>query len=170
MRLRERARQAVDEERRRRASALHAAQQRLGTQARREMQTRRSEMVQHAWPALITAMQSRWSAQASRSDWCEMLLSEAAQFLPAESWLIEHPPTWRDADTRRLTKSLRDRRLPEAKFRAASDICAGLRIRHGGVCLDGTIDGLLSRRREVQARLIAAWLRRKRAAEDRPHG
>jgi len=40
---------------------------------------------------------------------------------------------------------------------AASDITCGLRISADTACLDGTIDGLLGTRHDVEALLLAAW-------------
>lgn len=168
--LRERVHQAVEEERKRRETALHETRHRIQTAERRDRQARYDELLQRAWPKLLAELERRWSDAASRRAWCDMLLHEAAQYLPAESWRIEHPELWSDEDTRWLTHAVRDRGLAPPSLHADPEGRMGLKIRHGTACLDGTLDGLLARRVSVQASLLGAWERELLKASRHPHG
>jgi hypothetical protein len=158
---RARVHEAVTEERRRRESAVLEARQRLDTEARRQVQRRYRHLLGEAWPELTRELAARWAQPEARAEWCELLLEEAGDTLGGDGWIIEHPHpktgAWSRDDERRLEKALAARNLPAARFRADAEVDAGLRIRRGGACLDGTIAGLLARRTAVEGRLIAHW-------------
>ncbi|MDH5501500.1 MAG: hypothetical protein OEY72_10420, partial [Gammaproteobacteria bacterium] len=100
--LRERVHQAVVEERRRREMALLEARHRIQTAERRKKQAQYSELLQRAWPRLVAEIERRWSDAESRAEWCDMLLAEAVQSLPASSWEIVHGSCWTGDDSARL--------------------------------------------------------------------
>lgn len=157
--LRERVHEAVLEERKRRETALLEARNRLQTAERRKRQLYYDELLQRAWPQLLAELQRRWSDPRCRSEWCEMLLAEAAQVLPTSAWRIEHPTSWSAADSRWLLQRIEARELPPPALQADPGIAAGLKVLCGTACLDGSIRGLLVRTDFVQARLLAAWER-----------
>ncbi|MBT8082640.1 MAG: hypothetical protein KJP08_01150 [Gammaproteobacteria bacterium] len=158
---RARVHEAVTEERRRRESALLEARQRLDTDARRQVQRRYLHLLDQAWPGLNRELAARWAEPEARAEWCELLLEEAGHTLGGDGWIVEHPHpetgAWSRDDERRLEIALAARNLPTVEFRADAGFDAGLRIRRGGACLDGTIAGLLARRTAVEGRLIAHW-------------
>lgn len=158
-RLRERGRQAVDEERKRRDATLKLARHRIRTAESRKVQALYVDLLRQAWPALVTELERRWSSAASRRAWCEKLLDEAEATLGSDAWTIEHPDAWSAADARWLTRATKDRGVPPPSYRADPQCNAGLRIRSGTACLDGTIAGLLTRRSRIESRLLAAWER-----------
>lgn len=167
-RLRDRVRLAVGEERKRRAVALHQARQRFQTANRRKIQAQYKEMLRRAWPLLVSVLESRWANSASRRQWCDLLLHEACSAMSPENWVIEHPPAWDAGDAGRLTGLLGERGVPEPDYRVDETIRGGLRIRHAGACLDGTIEGLLSKRIDVEAHLLAVWERESTPATESP--
>ena len=153
--------EAVLEERRRRESAVIEARQRLDTEARRQRQGRYQRLIDLAWPLLERELAARWARPASRAEWCELVVDEAAHLLGKEDWLVEHPQpesgAWSVDDRDRLEKLLAVRNIRLADFRPDAALTAGLRVRRKGACLDGTTDGLLARREAVIARLLAHW-------------
>ncbi|MBT8087638.1 MAG: hypothetical protein KJO46_06355 [Gammaproteobacteria bacterium] len=153
--------EAVTEERRRRESALLEARQRLDTEARRQVQRRYRDLLGEAWPGINRELAARWAEPEARAEWCELLLDEAGDALGGDGWIVEHPDSgtgaWSRDDKRRFEQALAARDMPAVEFKADNGIDAGLRIRRGGACLDGTIAGLLSRRSAVEGRLIANW-------------
>lgn len=156
-RQRDRLRMAVREERKRRETALHQARQRIQTAGRQQIQARYDELLQRAWPLLVSALENRWSRTVDRHQWCDLLAHEAFSAMLAGTWSIEHPLDWRDDDTDRLTQLLGERGVTELSYRADPAIRAGLRIHCDGACLDGTTKGLLSKNTEVEALLLAVW-------------
>ena len=152
---------AVLEERRRRESAIIECRQRLETEARRQRQGRYQRLIDLAWPLLERELAARWARAASRADWCELVIDEAAHLLGKEDWLVEHPHpdtgAWSVDDRDRLEALLAARNIPPASFQADAALTAGLRVRRHGACLDGTTGGLLARRAAVIARLLAHW-------------
>ena len=158
---RTRVHEAVLEERRRRASAIVEAKQRLDTDARRQLQMRYQELVELAWPLLNRELAARWAEPTSRAEWCALLIEDAVRLLGTDDWVVEHPDpataTWSRGDREQLGEALAARGVRKCRFRAAQGFEAGLRIRRGGACLDGTIDALLARRNAVAGRLLARW-------------
>jgi len=157
--LRERQRQAVREERRQRALELHTARSRAETLKRRRAFARHETVLQSAWPLLIDALKDRWSNAEQRLAWCNMIVSEAAATLTGPDWVIEHPPDWTREDRDAVVQRLQQLGIAAPKFIACEKISNGLRITAGPACLDGTADGLLGMRRDIEALLLAAWER-----------
>jgi len=155
--LHERRLQAVREERRRRQHELQTARSRVETLKRRRAFARHEEVLQSSWPLLIDALQTRWSNPDERLAWCNMIVSEAAATLTGSDWIVEHPQDWTAADRDALVQRLQAFEVAVPEFVACDDIAAGLRIRTGTACLDGTTDGLLGARNDVEALLLAAW-------------
>ncbi len=156
-RLGERQRQAVREERQRREHELLIAQSRIETHARRRAFARHEQFLEAAWPLMIDSMTKRWSDAGQRRAWCNMIVAEAADCLMGTDWVVEHPKKWTKADSDAVERHMRELALPAAKFVRSNDITTGLRIRVGTACLDGTTDGLLGDRGDVEALLLAAW-------------
>ena len=152
---------AVLEERRRRESAILESRQRLETEARRMRQGRYQRLIDVAWPLLDRELAARWARPASRAEWCEMVVDEAAHLLGKDHWVVEHPHAetgaWSAGDRERLEELLATRDIRPADFQPDSTLAAGLRVRRHGACLDGTTGGLLARREAVIARLLAHW-------------
>lgn len=161
-RMRERVHRAVTEERQRRETAVLESRHRIETASRRRVQAHYRDFLQDAMPLLQAALEQRWRDTETRRSWCEMLLGEAADRLPAERWSIEHPDDWSGGDTRWLAEAFAARDLPRPELVADADIVAGLRVRLGPACLDATLDGLLANRDAAEARLLAAWERQLR--------
>ncbi|NNL64007.1 MAG: hypothetical protein HKO69_09370 [Woeseiaceae bacterium] len=158
---RSRMHEAVLEERRRRESAIVAARHRLDTEARRQLQGRYQKLIDLAWPLLNRELAARWARPGSRAEWCELLVDEAVHLLGKDNWLVAQPDpatdAWSRDDQQRLEELLAARDIPPPEFQPDATLDAGLRIRRGGACLDGTIGGLLARRAAVTGRLLAHW-------------
>ncbi len=158
-RMRVRVHRAVTEERRRRETALRESRHRIETASRRRVQEHYRKFLQDAAPLLRAELEQRWRDAETRRSWCEMLLGEAADRLPADRWTIEHPGDWSGDDAQWLEQAFAARELPQPAFVEDEDIAAGLRVRLGPACLDATLDGLLANRPAVEARLLATWER-----------
>lgn len=163
-RLCKRQRRAVAEERERRRHELHVAASRLETRARERAYAHYRRVLEAAWPRLVVALEDRWSNAEYRRTWYDMIVAEGADTLGVATWLVEHPESWADDERAMVTVQVMGRGLPEPVFRADAGIRAGLRIRSGMACLDGTSIGLLSARREVEALLLAMWERQRSGA------
>lgn len=156
-RLRKRQHQAIREERHRREHELLTAKSRIETAKRRRAFARHEMVLQSAWPLLLEALARRWSDTKHRRAWCRMILTEAASTLMDSDWLVEHPQGWPEQERDEFAKRMRELGLAAPRFAAATDIKSGLRIRTDTACLDGTTDGLLSARGDIEALLLAAW-------------
>lgn len=166
-RMRERVHRAVSEERQRRETALLESRHRNETAGRRRVQEDYRNFLLDATPLLRAALEQRWRAEETRRSWCEMLLGEAADRLPADRWTVEHPGDWSGSDTQWLEQAFVARELPRPEFAEDTDIAAGLRVRLGTACLDATLDGLMASRHAVEAHLLAAWERQLRRQGER---
>jgi hypothetical protein len=158
-RMRERMHRAVAEERQRRETALLDARHRIETAARSRLQQHYREFLREALPLLEDTLENRWRDTEARHAWCEMVIGEAADVLPAAAWTVEHPDSWLDDDTQWLQQAFAARGLPKPVLRQDEGIAAGLRVRLGAACLDATLGGLSAKLHAVEARLLAAWER-----------
>jgi hypothetical protein len=159
--------QAVQEERNRFALSLRKAEAQLETEARRRDQAYRMHLLAEGWGLLQDALRHRWAQPAARRLWCAAVVEQALERLLAGRWQIEHPAGWDPAELGDLARALGERAGGAPAFHARDDIQAGLRIRAGGACLDGTIRGLLVDRSDIEGRLLAEF---DRAAETEPRG
>ena len=156
-RMRQRLHRAVDEERRHRADALLRARQRIDSNQRRNLLACYREYLREVWPLLVAELEQRWSDDEGRRLWCEMAIREACMSLPHEVWIVELPGTWPASDNAWLMSAFSGHELPEPELRIGNGLPPGVRIRCGDACLDATLDGLLDRRTEIEARLLAGW-------------
>ena len=153
---RARMRAAIEEQRKLMEETLAATRARLATRARQQQQQLDKEQLNAAWSRLRDALLERWQDAACRQRWILGLVEEALAYLPAEPWTIEHP---RDFDPTELSSM--NERITEhcggehPDFAIADDLQAGLRIRAGGACVDGTLPGLFVDRNRVEAELLA---------------
>ena len=164
--LLERRRQAVNEERQRRAHELLIAKSRIETLERRRAFAQHEKVLQAAWPLLLEILEKRWSDDKQRRAWCDMIVSEASGTLMGSDWTVEHPGTLPKEDRDAIARRLQQLEGTSARFVACDDITSGLRIRVDSACVDGTTEGLLSDREGVEALLLAAW----EQADGRNHG
>ncbi len=165
-RMKLRLHQAVDEERRHRGDALLEARHRIETARRQCVLAGYRTFLEGAWPLLIAELERRWSDCEARRLWCEMSIREAGASLPAEKWIVELPGSWPAQENEWLLKAFAGHGLSKPRLRIRQPLSAGIRIRCGDTCLDATIDGLLDRRTEIEARLLAAWERQLVTAKE----
>jgi len=152
-----RGRQAVVEERQRRAAALQQARNRVQAEGDRRRQQLYAAILREGWPMLVRELQQRWSAASGRRPWCRKLLDEAVAALPQGGWSVEYPDDLSADDLRWLTGEFRALGIEDAAFRREPGCAAGLRIRRDTACLDGTIDGLLRQHECIEGQLLSAW-------------
>lgn len=157
--LRERAQQAVEQERRRRALALRQAENRVRAAERGATQAFYESLLADAWPRLTAELEARWADRDTRRAWCRMLIEDAAGRLGRSNWTVEIAVGLTGDDPAWLGELLATHDHSEAALVADADLRAGLRIRERGSCLDGSIDGLLRNRSAIEGRLLAAWER-----------
>jgi hypothetical protein len=150
----ERRRQALRVERQHRAHELLTAKSRIETQERRRAFARHEKVLQMAWPQLLATLEKRWADAEQRHAWCAMVVSEASGALMGTDWVVEHAGDLAKQDRDAITRHLQ---CASAIFVACDDITSGLRIRAGTACVDGTAEGLLGDRHDVEALLLAAW-------------
>ncbi len=155
--LLERRRQALRVERQHRAHELLIAKSRIETQERRRAFARHEKVLQAAWPRLLATLEKRWADVEQRRTWCAMIVSEASGALMGTDWVVEHSGDLAKQDRDAITRHLQQLQCAPARFVACDDVTSGLRIRAGSACVDGTAEGLLGNRHDVEALLLAAW-------------
>ncbi len=156
-RLFQQGREAIQDARRRRARTLRMAKRRIRAAAGQRIQRQYAAVLRQGWPALGAELDRRWSDARARAAWCEAVAEKAHAAFGPVAWTIEHPADWTPADSERMARTLADLEIPPPTFQLDESVRAGLRIRHGTACLDGTIDGLLAERTRVESRLLATW-------------
>lgn len=155
---------AVEEERVRSHEKIVSTHAQLQTHKRRGQQQADTALLQQAWDALQKRLLARWQDAGSRRTWVRALLRQARAVLPAKKWQVEHPVGWRTQEALGPGSELSAQgELPT--FVELPEICAGLRIRAGDACLDGTPAGLLASRAEIEAQLLSQF---HHPAEEKP--
>jgi len=149
---RARMREVFDEQRRRRRERIAAAQARLATARRVHEQQRVAAWLKAASEELPLELLALWRRDDARAAWARGVLAAARERLPAGRWHIAHAPDWRHDERDRITREVAGDSAPRCEPEA--DIAAGLRVACGGIVLDGTLEGLLSDRADVEARLL----------------
>jgi vacuolar-type H+-ATPase subunit E/Vma4 len=151
---RARMRQAFDEQRQRRREQIAAAQARLATHRRLHEQQRTAALLQLAWQQLPDELRSLWQQSAARSAWVTQVLAAAQTRMPHGPWRIVHAPDWPGAERDTLAQRLAEALGATPRFEADTAIDAGLKIVSNGNVIDGTLDGLLADRTELEAQLL----------------
>lgn len=147
-------RATFEDARRQHQEQVDAAQARLQTRRRMAEQARARALLGEAWQRLPAALQRQWQDGAGRRAWVAHMLEIGQQKLAPGVWHITCAADWPEAE-RREAAALAGPRV-ELQFDDDPKIAAGLRIRVGGAVIDGTLDGLLTERAEISARLLAA--------------
>lgn len=154
---RERMHQAIVEERKRIDAAVSQATGRLRTDKRHRLQQVYKHLLQDGWAVLEGEMEARWQDPQLRRAWCASLLEDAMRMLGSVQFLIEHPPGFGREDHAWMTDLVTAAGGTRPDFDTDEHIRSGLRIRTTHACLDGTLDGLLSDRKQIEALLLAEW-------------
>ena len=147
--------QRVLEERGRAVERLRAAEAREETQMRRDRQRVEGELLATTWPGLRSALLRRWRHPPARRHWVARYVGEAKQRFPDRQWLVRHPPDWPREERAWLAGELCRGLEPPPLLESEPVLEAGIVIVAGDVRLDASIDGLLSDRLRLQARLLA---------------
>ncbi len=156
---RQRVRATIEEERRAAAARLRKTQAQLDTATRQRQQQQALRLLERGWTRLQETLVRRWRDGTARRVWCQALRDQAARQLGGKAWCIEHPPAWRSEEWPEANPDPAGPKGPTVSFRVDTALEAGLRIRAGKVCLDGTVEGLLAQRGDVESELLAAYAR-----------
>lgn len=152
---RERLRTAVRAMRSERRARLDKAHARLQAAKRSRQQALQAAMLDEAMAALSDALEKRWHDVKDRQAWCLSLVDEAKDRLEPGQWTIEHPADWDAGADSDLADALKSASGAAPAFKPDPEMAAGIRIRAGDSCLDGSIEGLLARRARIEAALLA---------------
>lgn len=135
---------------------IHVRAVRRAEERRRELE-KAGLVLAEARGRLRHAIAARWHEPDTRATWSLSMLERAGEVLPPGRWTVRHAPGWppeeREAFAARATELAGE--APELS--EDPDISAGLDIGLAGAVLDGTLEGLLARGPEIEARLLAAY-------------
>ncbi len=146
---------AVLESRVRSRADFAAARAELGTLWRKLGQEAHRAALAEGIAQLEHALVRRWRDPGSRRAWIHGLVEDALAILPRASWRIEHPPALLLAELADAAARIAQACGVAPEIVAVADAEAGFRIVAKAAVLDGTVEGLLARRTEVEARLLA---------------
>lgn len=153
---RARMRQTFDEQRLRRRERIAAAEARLATQRRLHEQQRTAALLRLAWEQLPGELEALWRQPATRAAWVGAVLAAARARLPPGPWRIVHAADWLEGERRLLAQTSGVEPEEAPRFEADPIIAAGLKVVSAGNVVDGTLDGLLADRADVEAGLLRA--------------
>lgn len=149
--------QRVLAERARARARVEAAEAELATRERRAIEHLHWQLLEVGWPRLRELLLERWHSPQGRWVWVERATRAALRSLPLGQWLIQHPPELGGDELTRLGEMLAPR-LPEPpQFAIDTTLAAGVRIQSGAAILDATLEGLLTDRRRLEARLLGVF-------------
>jgi len=151
---RKRMREAFAEQRALHRDRLAAATARLATQRRLHEQQRSAGLLQRAWERLPDELLQLWRDPAARAAWVATVIAAATARMPRGPWRIVHASDWPVAEqhTLRAGWPMGPDALPS--FEPDAQIRAGLKVAAGGNLIDGTLDGLLADRGDIESRLL----------------
>jgi hypothetical protein len=144
------ARRAFDESRARREGRLAAATAEVTTRHRVAEQHRLSALLAQGARMLPEALAARWQDPAQRAQWVAHVAREAQGRLPRGAWHILHAGGLTDEERASLARTLD----APPEFVLDPTIRAGLRIGAPPNVIDGTLEGLLIDRAEIEAQLL----------------
>jgi hypothetical protein len=153
---RARMRQIFEEQRLRRRERIAAAEARLATQRRLHARQRTAALLGLAWQQLPGELEALWRAPSTRATWVDAVLAAARPRLPSGTWRIVHAADWPEAERRQLAQTFGSEPDAAPRFEADPSIVAGLRVVSGGNVVDGTLEGLLADRIDLEAGLLRA--------------
>lgn len=134
---------------------LSAAEARNQTRLRLQRHEADRTLLARAREPLGERLRQRWQHDASRRQWIDSLVEQAAGALLGSDWRVEHPADWPEPERAGLAQRLAGELNRIAVFEADPGIAAGLRICAGPACIDGTVEGLLRARPRIEALILA---------------
>ncbi len=148
---------SVEEERLRLDKRVRVAEARVLTAKRQKRHREQQRLLSLAQGSLADALLARWHDPDARRRWVAGLLERGFAKLPTDAgaWRIAHPLDWASEETAALRQHVVERGRETPGFEPDGAIRAGLRIRSGGVVLDGTLAAMTSDTRLIEARLLA---------------
>ena len=149
---RERVRAALTEARERAQRQIAAAAAQLQTRQRLAQQDCDTRMLDQAFTALPGALIARWQQPATRRQWLDFAMHQAAQLLPRTRWRIEHAPDLTPGDIGSVNAW-----AESTEWEEDAGLGAGVRIHSNGNCIDASLQGLRADRDALAARLLQAW-------------
>lgn len=134
---------------------LVSAEAQRQTHRRQRRQAEDQALLNRACDALRNELAQRWRDVATRQQWTESLVHQAADALLGNTWTIQHPVDW-PASERASTGRLVEQLVGETpRFETGDRLTAGLRICSPGACVDGSLDGLMHDGTDIAAQLLA---------------
>jgi hypothetical protein len=152
---RARARRAALENRARSDQALSVARAELGTLFRKSSQEAHRVAIAQGTGQLGQTLFERWQRALPRKAWIDGLVGDSLAILPRTGWRIEHPSDLSPAELAEAGEKIERYAGVSPELVAVASIRAGLRIFASSAVLDGSIEGLLARRADVEGRLLA---------------
>jgi hypothetical protein len=149
-----RMRQAFAEQRLLQRSRIAAAQARLATHRRLHEQQRSAALLRLAGEQLPGELLALWRQGASRALWVDHVIAAAKERMPHGPWHIVHAADWPPSEQQALAQTIAAESGAAPLFEPEATIGAGLKIVADGNLIDGTLDGLLSDRDDIEARLL----------------
>jgi hypothetical protein len=151
---RTRVRDAYADARERHQARVVSAQAELATRRRLAQQRHVGALLAEGMNALPGELARRWREPSLRADWVAHVVGAAKAVLPRGAWRIVHAPDWPATERDAIGDALvADLGAPPA-FVADPRIGAGLAVSASGNVVDGTLEGLLVDRTEVEAQLL----------------
>jgi len=135
----------------------HLVLDQAGKEARLRQARQRAdrELLEQSWQPLRDALIRRWRMSAGRRAWVDAVIDQALGRLVGKDWQIEHPSDWPEQERQAVTERLRGLLGAEPVCIAEPSLPAGIRVRAGDTLADGSCDGLLRDRTDIEARLLA---------------
>lgn len=134
---------------------IQAARAERDTRERAGGERVNARLLAMAWPRLDAALMRRWEVAEGRALWVRGALANARRVLPAGSWVVRHAPDWPQAEQRAAIEDLVSHLGSAPGMRPDERIRAGVVVDCAGAVLDASLDGILSDRPRLEARLLA---------------
>jgi hypothetical protein len=171
---------SIEAERSRARTLIQAARAERATRERTSGDRLNADLLALAWPRLRALLEARWRDPVGRETWVARALEQALGAFPAGPWTVRHASDWVAPEAAEpcveVAAKLRARLAAKSqakssygagtalRFLADPTLAAGLIVTGGAAILDASLEGLMTDRQRLEARLLALLAARDRGA------
>ncbi|WP_455200575.1 hypothetical protein [Kaarinaea lacus] len=150
-----RMRQDIQDSREHMRNELSSARAKLHTLMMQQRHEADQRFLEQSWNLLAAKLQARWQQPKQRQAWVQKIVLNAGKMVPGKDWLVEHPKDWTSDEQKKLRSQVNNKFTGKLKFKNATDISAGIRIVTDGAVIDGSLQGLMANRIDIESIFLA---------------
>ncbi|MDH5324658.1 MAG: hypothetical protein OEZ68_07800 [Gammaproteobacteria bacterium] len=116
-----------------------------------------ARVLERVWALLPGALIQRWQQEQSRQQWIDAVVHTAANSLLSTQWLMQFAPGFHSQERTHVSKTVLSLTGTEPQIEEVATLQAGLIIHGHGAGVDGSLQGLLASRLQIEAQILAVY-------------